>query len=366
MRRLFLPIISVVAAVLVVGLVLGYTSPSNAATVGGETLSSASFRSELTSVASSTPYLCYLNAQALAKSNGRSGLGPVFAANANGWATTFASTLLGQTVVDDVIGQWAKAHPQDLVISQAQATADLVATMNAALTTVAGSSYQCTSSAVQTLASMPVDFVKREIAAEQASESFLVTKGGIKLDASSLEHYYNQHSSDFETYCLSGILVMSKADAQSLRQQAIDGADFASLAKANSLDTASAAKGGSLGCFSPASPSYAAVLQDIKGLSVGGISEPLASGSSGYVILKLNSKSPSSYPSVAAEVRQAVLGADASEARSAAQTLFASTPVSVNPQYGTWQVSTAASGVVIPVLPPSRWIPNASVNTPLG
>ncbi len=366
MRRLLVPIAAVVVVVVAVGLILGLSAPSNAATIGNERLTNSSFQTELKTVANSSPYLCYLNAQALEKSNGRSGLGPVFAANSNGWATTYAATLLGQRVVDEVIGQWAKANPSEVVVTKAQATADLVSSMNSVIATVAGSSYECSYSGAQTLETMPLDFVQREVAAQQASESFLITHGGVKLDAASLENYYNQHISDFDTYCLSGILVGNQALAESLRTQALNGASFAALAKANSLDSASAAKGGALGCFSPASASYAAVLQDTKGLSVGGITQPLASGSSDYVILQLTSRSTSSFGSVAAEVRQAVLSADGAAARPAAVKLFSQTAVSVNPLYGSWQVSAAANGVVIPVLPPATWIPNASVNTPLG
>jgi len=352
--------------VTLVGLILGLSVPSNAATLGGASLSNASFQSELKTVSASTPYLCYLNAAALGKSNGRSGLGPVYASNSNGWATTFASSLLGQRVVDGVIGQWAEEHPNDLVVSKAQAASDLVASMDAAIATVAGSSYACQYTGTQTLETMPTDFIERQINAEQASESFLVTHGGIGLDATSLENYYHRNPSQFDTICVSGILVSSQSQAGVLRTQALNGASFAALASAHSLDSNSAAKGGALGCFGPASSSYGAVEADFRGTGLGGITQPLPASQGTYVILKMTSRSTSSYASVTAQVRQAVLSADGVAAKVAARALFMTTPVSINPAYGSWKVSAAVNGVVVPVLPPTNWIPNASVNTPIG
>jgi len=365
-RRLLFPVVAVVSVALAVGLILGFSVPSNAATIGSDALSNAAFRTELTTVSASTPYLCYLNASLLSKSNGLSGLGPVYAANNNGWATTYASTLLGQRVVDETIVQWAKNHPSDLVVTKAQATADLIASMDAAIGTVAGSSYACQYTGTQTLGSMPSDFINQQISAEQASESFLVTHGGIGLDTASLERFYAQNLRRFDTICASGILVSSQAQAAALRKQVLNGASFASLAKAYSIDKASGARGGALGCFAPPSSSYGAVVSDFRGVGVGGVTKPLPSAQGTYVILMMTSRAPNTFASVVAQVRQAALGADGINAKAAAQALFVMTRISINPAYGSWKVSAAVNGVVVPVLPPTSWIPNASVNRPLG
>jgi parvulin-like peptidyl-prolyl isomerase len=89
-----------------------------------------------------------------------------------------------------------------------------------------------------------------------------------KVDDAAVQKYYDEHKSDYETVRASHILIRVKgapmqaapgkeeltdeqalAKAQDVEKKIAAGEDFATLAKANSDDTGSAAKGGDLGEF---------------------------------------------------------------------------------------------------------------------
>jgi peptidyl-prolyl cis-trans isomerase C len=89
-----------------------------------------------------------------------------------------------------------------------------------------------------------------------------------KIDDAAIQKYYDEHKADFETVTARHILIRVKgapmqapagkpelsdeealAKAQEIRKRLVAGEDFATLAKAESYDTGSAAMGGSLGSF---------------------------------------------------------------------------------------------------------------------
>ena len=82
----------------------------------------------------------------------------------------------------------------------------------------------------------------------------------------------------------------AKAKAEELIQQLKDGADFAELAKANSADTGTAAKGGQIGPFkrSDMVTEFSTAAYDLK--NVGDITETPVQTQFGYHIIKLVSK----------------------------------------------------------------------------
>ena len=87
------------------------------------------------------------------------------------------------------------------------------------------------------------------------------------------------------------ILIAAKSDAsEELIQQLKDGADFAELAKANSADTGTAAKGGQIGPFkrSDMVPEFSTAAYDLK--NAGDITETPVQTQFGYHIIKLVSK----------------------------------------------------------------------------
>lgn len=84
------------------------------------------------------------------------------------------------------------------------------------------------------------------------------------------------------------ILVPTKEQAEELRQQLLDGADFAELAQQHSIDTGSAARGGDLGWFGR-DVMVAPFEEAAFALEVGEISEPVQT-SFGYHLIKVEER----------------------------------------------------------------------------
>jgi parvulin-like peptidyl-prolyl isomerase len=127
-----------------------------------------------------------------------------------------------------------------------------------------------------------------------------------------LRSYYNDHKSEFEQAKGSHILIRFKgstvplkpnekdltdaealAKALDIRKQILAGADFATLAKAESDDAGSGAKGGDLGTFKHGQM-VAAFDQAAFALPVGEVSEPVKS-QFGYHIIKITARDAKSF-----------------------------------------------------------------------
>ena len=81
MHRSVLAIVSAIVITAVVAIGIGVSAPSNAAVVNGTELGTSVVQSDLEAVAGNSAYLCYLNASALVRSNGPSGLSAVAGAS---------------------------------------------------------------------------------------------------------------------------------------------------------------------------------------------------------------------------------------------------------------------------------------------
>jgi len=127
-----------------------------------------------------------------------------------------------------------------------------------------------------------------------------------------LRSYYNDHKSEFEEAKGSHILIRFKgstvplkpnqkdltdaealAKAQDIRKQILAGADFATLAKAESDDAGSGSKGGDLGTFKHGQM-VAAFDQAAFALPVGEVSEPVKTPF-GYHIIKITAREAKSF-----------------------------------------------------------------------
>ena len=130
---------------------------------------------------------------------------------------------------------------------------------------------------------------------------------------------------------VSHILVESEAEAQALKQQLAAGADFAELARRNSTDTASAQRGGELGCIDGQTfvEPFASVAAN---LPAGVVSDPVTTQYGSHLIL-VSDQPPAS------AVRQVAVQAALSHGRGAS--------VEIDPRYGTWD--RANGRVVAPV-----------------
>lgn len=132
---------------------------------------------------------------------------------------------------------------------------------------------------------------------------------------------------------VSHILVESEQEAVALKQQLDAGADFAKLAKANSIDQGSAKQGGALGCID--GQSFVEPFATIAATQpIGVVSDPVATQYGSHLLL-VSDQPPAS------QLEQAAIQTALGQGRGAV--------VDVNPRYGTWDPN---NGRVVPARVP--------------
>jgi parvulin-like peptidyl-prolyl isomerase len=106
-----------------------------------------------------------------------------------------------------------------------------------------------------------------------------------------LQAYYQQNAQQFSGRCISHILVPTKEKAEQLHTLLATGADFATVARAESTDTQSGAQGGFLGCYQPNEPlGFVEPFQsEAQKLPVGQISQPVQT-QFGFHLIKVSSQ----------------------------------------------------------------------------
>lgn len=132
----------------------------------------------------------------------------------------------------------------------------------------------------------------------------------LKIDDAAMHAYYDAHKAEFEEAKAIHILIRFKgsrvpikpggkdlteeealAKAQDIRKQLLAGGDFATIAKAESDDTVSAADGGSLGAASARGKFVPPFEQAVFSLPIGQISEPVKTPF-GYHLIKVETRGP--------------------------------------------------------------------------
>jgi len=361
-RRLAIPLVFAIA--LIVGLVIFDTGDASpAATVNGTAISQSKVDDELSAIADSSQYRCYLNADTLVRTGGQSVLPAMGGTTPQTMSPKFSAVWLNHDITAILIAQRRASLgiPAPDATKLAVARMDLLASMDATLGQVASGRFACTGSAPAVLATMPTWFINDQVQTQAESEAIVSHIGGIGLERASLQRYFDQNPTKFDTVCLSGILVGDKATADSVRARLIAGADFAGTAGAMSQD-ASKTKGGSLGCFDPTSPQYIQAQQNVGSLSPGSITQPHQSGQSSWVILKVDSRTPTVFAANEDFVRRTVIGVDAVASQRAVAALIRHASVSVNPRFGTWTRTASGIGVAPPGTPSASSAPITGAN----
>ncbi|HUF83675.1 MAG TPA: peptidylprolyl isomerase [Acidimicrobiia bacterium] len=158
---------------------------------------------------------------------------------------------------------------------------------------------------------------------------------------------YDQQLAEIKAQCASGkfvahILVETVDEANALRAQLVAGADFAELARTESLDTGSAEVGGELFCFDAAQfvPEFSAAAD---ALPLGQVSDPVQT-EFGFHLIRMRDTIP--FESVEEQVRQALEPETSSSPE--LDELVTKAEVEVDPRYGTWTVQQGQGAVVPP------------------
>jgi parvulin-like peptidyl-prolyl isomerase len=169
--------------------------------------------------------------------------------------------------------------------------------------------------------------------------------------------YYQSNLPQFTTACVSVIATSTQAKAEQLVAQIDAGASFASVAKADSIDTQTAANGGAIGCtYTEAQIEQALQVQSV---TVGQPIAPVEDSSSGsWVIYEVTSQTVAPLAEASPVVRRELLQSTSNVNRVSKEIVaFASTSdVSVDPKYGTWR----GLEIVPPTAPPSQYLLGAA------
>ena len=342
MKRLSAALASLVAlCVLALGLSacnVGF-SPY-AAVVNGAEISQPQLREALSAIVNNAGYKCIIES---------SGTTHLLGAGNGTYSAAFSAEVLSILIQDRVMYQeFAR-----LGLSEPSGLARVVLGQLQAATTPASG---CPGTGASILAAFPPTYrnlLLRFQADEDVLSAHLV---GITLSPGPLDAYVARHKAVMELACVSVIETSSKATALSLRSQVLGGANFASLAKAHSVDSTTAPQGGAIGCI-PDVEFTAPLNNVIAALTVGHVSSPV-SFSSNWLLLLVTQRQSETY----ADVVSSLVALENSAVNTLLPRLIKSAKVQVDPQYGTWDTKVSPARVQANAGPPADIVPNAGAN----
>jgi hypothetical protein len=388
-RRVLLLV--VVAAAIAVG--AGLAMGSDAVTVNSEALSQSQLNDELAAIDASGSWQCYLQAQALLGNEVVNHT--VTGVSARTWQMGTSVQWSDQRATDLAIIQYVQLHdPTALTPAALAATGpaspqgsleleiSLTFQRAAGSASTSGQSFSCTDPAVQTaissqqfaglgattLASMPGWFQHDQLESQAAQLALqALTPHGIPITPASLEAWYGEHASEFDTTCLAVIGTSTSAKAERAVHAIEHGTlTFAEAAKQYSILT-NAPKGGGVGCISPTSPGWAAVQQYAGQVPTGKLSPVYPpSGGVPYLIVTPTKRTPNTYADVEPAVLSAVLAANAPAAAVLGAQIQRDADVAVSPTLGAWVETLSGGTIVPPAPPPSSSLLNATANGASG
>jgi len=337
--------------------------PSNAATVNGVAISQQRLNSDLASIAKSTDYQCFLNAEEAVGTQGQTGLPPIHGAGAQDGTTAlstvtaeYASNYLNTLIVHQLVFELAaKKHlqvtPQDLTTAQTE----LVNQTSAILQEVASSKYACQSEAgAATLASVPKSFVNGIVTFDATVSVFEEDEAGVGSTTADLERYYGAHAGDFDTACFTLAEYTSQTAAAAAAAQVAAGTPFAQVAS-------QVTGGGPQGCtilYGLASQLPAG--SNLEGLPVNTVSSPIAVNGS-YLLLEITSRTSTPFAKATTAVEAAVQSAGAAKTQKVIGAAEKTASIAVDQRYGEWTPARAL--IVPPPSPLSGDVLNVAVNS---
>ncbi len=365
-RQLPGAVLALVVAVGVVTSACDITPP--AASANGDTISTASFNSQLRTLQATAAGSCLLQLESaqLAASSGEGAGGP------GTYSMAFATRVLNRQVGALLAEQFARSKGITIsAVDMDTATSDFEATLNGEISaavqqaSTSGTISYCQDASgssitgKELLAALPADIQAAQVRNQAVDEKLLAR--GADLSDAAVAAYYNANRAQFTMACVSVIATDTQAHADQLVAQINAGETFASVAKANSLDTQTAPNGGALGCnYTQAQVEQALQVQSVTpGQPIAPVQDP---GTGQWIIYEVTSQSVEPLSAAAAVARRELLQSTANVNRVSKEIVaFARTSdVTVDPRYGTWK----RLEVVPPVSPPSEFLLGAVSGQP--
>jgi PPIC-type PPIASE domain len=340
--------------------------PTNAATVNGTSISQQTLNSDVSAIAGSADYQCYLNAQAALQQQqlpsvegAGKGQGGQDATATTAFTATYLDTEVGQQLVDQIADQ------RGVTVSQAQLadartayTNRITAIMRDVAQQTQNPRYTCGSAVGLTgeevLSTLPSSFVDSQVQFFATSAALAEDLSGVGASEANLQNYFQEHQSAFDSVCWTVGVYPSESAAQ------------AALAEAQNTPFSEVVKQASQGGAEPCAPlpEVAANLPStfkLDELAVGTVSFPIAAGNGEYLLVQVTSRRPVDYASVKPLVAQAVQSKGSTKAQAAITAKERHSTVTVDPRYGVWV--PGAAQVLVPFTPQTSDVLNAGANT---
>ncbi len=351
-----------------------FAVPTNAATVNGTTISQDALNSDITAIAGSAEYQCYLNSEDYLSSNGsQAGLPPVTGAgkgqNAGDHPTAnsaFVATYLSTEIGHEIVLQLAaRRHvtvgPEDLAAARASLSQEISSVMSQVAQTAQGNNPEFSCGATTSpltgadvLKSLPSSFVDQQVQFVATASALQEDLAGVGSSAGDLETYYDGHRSEFDTVCYNAAEFTSEATAKTAQAAVNSGTAFSSA-------VSSASQSGTFPC-SPLVALAADIGADVptlQGVALNKASAPIEVNGN-YLVLQLTKRSASPYASVKSDVSQVVQQLGSQKAQTAITAAERRSSVTIDPRYGEWQQANAE--VLTPFVPRPSDVLNPSAN----
>ena len=353
-----------------------FSIPSNAATVNGTNIRQQDLNSDVSAIANSAYYQCYLNSEEYISSEGSEEAPPVLGAGTGQDAgdhptatSAFVASYLETEIDHELALQLAAERhvsvtPADLVSARADLTGQIKQVMSEILQTQQGQNvnYSCslTGQAItgtEVLDSLPASFVDQQVQFVAEVTTLEEDLAGVGSSPADLQNYFDSHAAKFDTVCISAAVYPSQSAAQDAAASVAFGTSFSTLVS----NTASSG-GGAQGCHPL--PEWESSLPSNAGLgslATGAVSSPISINNM-YVLLQITSRTPTTYGNVKTDVANVVQEAGATATQKALAADERRSTVSVNPQYGVWVPVNAS--VLTPFAPDPTDVLNAAANEP--
>lgn len=347
--------------------------PTDAAVVNGTAISQQQLNTDVSAIASSPDYQCYLNAQYYLASNGSSQLPPVEGAGQgqnpgdnptanSGFVANYLDTEISHQLVLQVAGQHGVTVGQtQRADARAALSGQITVVMQDVAQTAQGENptYSChhTTSPLtgdEVLGSLPSSFVDSQVQYLATASALSENLAGIGSSQADLVHYYDNHRSEFDTVCYNGALYTSASAATAARASVAAGTPFSQVA-------AGAPQHGALQCgpLVEVAAGLGTTVSALDHLAAGQVSDPVSDGQN-YLLLELSSRTTTPYGQVKSAVSQLAQNAGSQAAQAKLTQAERRASVTVNPRYGSWKV--LAAQVFPPSTPPALDVLNPPAN----
>jgi hypothetical protein len=345
-----------------------FAVPTNAAVVNGSSISQQQLNSDVTAIAGSADYQCYLNTQTAIATSGQQQEPPVAGAGkGQGGQTATATTAFTASYLDTEVGHelvTQLADQRGITVSDAQLT-DARTSYEQEITQVmqqAASSqnprYTCGAlqplTGQQVLATVPGSFVDEQVQFFATIAALKEDLAGVRPTNPDLQSYFFEHRADFDTVCTTAALYSSESDATAALQKA-QTTPFSEVAK-------QAVQGGQQPCaMLPVLANALPSSFKLGDLAVGTVSFPIDLGNGSFLLIQVNSRSPTTYEQAKSAVPVVVQNRGAAKAQRVVTAAERHATVSVDPRYGVWVPVSAQ--VLVPFTPEPADVPNIGANS---